>query len=88
MRLYFRGQAGDSALDHKQVVHHEGQGIVDLVSDSRHQLSQRSHLFVLDQLRLGFFELAIGFLQIVIGLHQLFGHRGAYFGGLPPGKRA
>ena len=43
--------------------------------DTGHQSSQRSHLFVLDQLRLNLVQLAITVLQIIVGPHQRFGHR-------------
>ena len=56
------------------------------MSDSGHQLPQRSHLFVLDQLGLGFLQLPVRLLQIVIGLNQLFGHGGARLGHLAPAR--
>ncbi|CAM2890594.1 hypothetical protein KOXY103107_06975 [Komagataeibacter xylinus] len=54
----------------------EGQRVVDLVRDARHQFTQRGHLGGLHQLALGFDQLAVGIGQFTVGLLQRLGQRG------------
>jgi len=52
-RLQLGDQFIPGAFDNEQVIHDEGQGIINFVGNSSDHLPQGSHLFVLNELQLG-----------------------------------
>ena len=66
-------QAGDEILQHPDVGIDEPDGIVQLVGDPGHQLTDRGHLLALDELHLRGLQLAVGAGQLLVGRPQLLG---------------